>query len=180
MKHMKFHISHWLTLVTLLAASGSAWAQTRHYKIDSEETVNAFYEGVLNLPDRIAKAKSIMLDNELEPNEEGRDANFYNNPLVLDGKPLEYADFSLRSKGALAVVKGNPESPDATAIPFQVYLRRNGTIVCLGKSDPKREVTAVEISEVLKHAKNGDHLIIAPARKSDWKAKRIILVFDGC
>ena len=179
---MKFQTSNWQmwALFALVALPGVAWSQTKALKINAEHSVDAFYEDMLNLPDRVAKAKSVALDNEVEPIEEGKDADFRNNPLLLNGKPLEYADFSQFSKGTLTVVKGNPASIDAVKIPFHVFLRRNGKAVCLGHSDPKREVTAIEISEVLKHAKDGDHLLIVPARKSDWKAKRILLVFGGC
>lgn len=179
---MKFQISNWLILAlfALSAPTGKAWSQTKAFKIDADHSVDAFYEDMLNLPDRVAKAKSVTLDNELEPSEEGKDADFHKNPLLLNGKPLEYADFSPFSKGILTVVKGNPASPAAAAIPFRVYLRRNGEVVCRGLSDPKREVMSVEISEVMKQAKDGDHLIIVPASKSDWKAKRILLVFGGC
>lgn len=170
-------------LFILMLATGGICAQNSLYRIDNKwiENPDKIYEDMLNVTDRVAKAKAVTLDNELEQGEVGREANFFGNPLLLNGKPLEYADFSIFSKGILTVVEGDPESPVAKKIPFKIYLRRDGTIITQGKSDINREITEIEISKVLSLARNGDHLIIAPARKSDWKAKRIIkVIMDGC
>lgn len=181
---MKFQTSNlWsATLFALIMTAGNAYSQNSNDRIDNTWVTNAdkFYEDILNLPNRVEKAQAVMYDNEIEQSEEGRDGNFSSNPLLLNGKPLEYADFSGASKGMLTVVEGNPESPTTTKIPFMIYLRRDGAIIKQGKSDINREVFEIEISEVLALAKNGDHLIIAPARKKDCKAKRILRVVGGC
>lgn len=138
-----------------------------------------YFEAALNIFDRIERVRAVMVDNELEPEEEGRDANFFCNPLVLNGKSLDYADFGLQSKGALSLVEGCPETPEAKKVPFRIFLRRNGVPVSSEYSDTNREVFEIEISNMLSQAKPGDYLVIVPARKSDWKAKRIIWL-QGC
>jgi len=132
------------------------------------------------LPKSIEKAQAIMPSNKPEQNKDGQDANFYCNPLLLNGKPLNYANFSIESKGILTVVEGEPESPGAIKNPFLIYLRRDGVILGQGEAGP--EVYEIEIANILMFAQPGDHLIITPARKTDWKAKRIIKVIMkvGC
>ena len=85
----------------------------------------------------------------------------------------------------MAVVKGNPELPEAEKIPFLIYLQRDGELINAGASSSIRQVFSVEISDVLKVSEPGDHLIIEPARKTDRQAKRILQVVvviddDGC
>jgi len=39
----------------------------------------------------------------------------------------------------------------------------------------------IEISAILKAAKDGDELIVEPVNKEDWPAKRIVKIgWDGC
>ena len=109
-----------------------------------------------------------------DPNE----TNFYSNPLTLNGKPLDYGSFSIASKGLLAVVTGNPASSEATRIPFRVYLQRDGQQLIHGVANGDQPLYEVAIDQVLAIAKPGDHLIIEPVRKSDWRGKRIIKVVD--
>ncbi len=134
-----------------------------------------FFGGI---PMSIETAQAKMPGNELEPAEEGRDAKFYCNPLLLNGKTLNLSEFSIFSKGILSVAEGEPESPGAKKIPFLIYLRRDGVILGQGKNSP--EVTKIELSEILMFAQPNDQLIIEPVQKKDWKAKRVITLTDGC
>ena len=68
-------------------------------------------------------------DAEFERNEEGKNTSIYANPLLLNGQPLDYSSFSIKSKGVLTVMKGKPTSPEAVKIPFRLYLRRNGVFI---------------------------------------------------
>lgn len=107
---------------------------------------------------------------------EDPETSFYCNPLTIDGKPLNYATFSIASQGMLAVVMGNPESSEATKVPFRVYLQRgNQQINALAGSQPLYEV---DVARVLAIARVGDHLVVEPIYKSDWRGKRIIKVVD--
>ena len=106
--------------------------------------------------------------------------NFYCNPLVLDRMTFDYNAFTLESKGELKLIKGDPKNGSVVEIAFYLHLRRNGTFV----SHPCGEgvkFSKIEISAILKAAKNGDELIVEPVNKEDWPAKRIIKIGgDGC
>ncbi len=106
--------------------------------------------------------------------------NFYCNPLLLDGMALDYNAFTSESKGELKLIKGDQKSGKLTEIPFYLRLRRNGTVV----AHPCGEgviFSKIEISAILKAAKDGDELIVEPVNKEDWPAKRIIRIgWSGC
>ncbi|MBD2705217.1 hypothetical protein IC229_31640 [Spirosoma sp. BT702] len=99
---------------------------------------------------------------------------FAANPLLLNGKSLNYETFWLYSQGTLAVVSGNPESEEAVKIPFYVYLNREGFPVREGASNSRQIVYSVDVAKILASARPGDELIIEPARKTDSQARRII------
>ena len=116
----------------------------------------------------------IIQDNEYTTTgyEEG---NFYDKPLLLDGKPLDYSVFALDAKGELTVIKGAAKTGYTIKVPFYVYLIRNGNkVVIPGKEFPDPAQTSIEISEVLKRATPGDLLVIEPVMKEDGPAKRIL------
>lgn len=127
------------------------------------------------------RAKEVMQDNEYASTgyEEGI---FLYNPLMVNGKPLDYGEFNLASSGELTVIKGTAMPEQTTEIPFYVYLRRNGNEVLIpGKerSDPRQ--TKIEISEILRHAEPGDHLVIEAVNKEDGPVKRILKLLGlGC
>ncbi|MFN8346330.1 MAG: hypothetical protein U0X91_15110 [Spirosomataceae bacterium] len=99
---------------------------------------------------------------------------FYGNPLVLNGKPLDYMTFWKGSKGVLALVKGNPNSSTPLKVPFRIYLKHDGQVVNKGLSSDTRELYEVEIAHILALAQFGDQLVVEPVRRSDANAKRII------
>lgn len=123
------------------------------------------------------RAEEVMgnSDAEFERNEEGKNTSIYANPVLLNGQPLDYSKFSLKSTGLLTLMKGNPISAEAVKIPFRLYLRRNGMIV-YEKKMGSTNLAEVEISEILALSKSGDQLIINPTEKANFKAKRIINV----
>ena len=122
------------------------------------------------------KAQEVMEDNEFERGEIGESGNtYYCNPLLLNGKSLEYGTFTINSKGELAVVKGEPGSSRSIRIPFFVRLRRDGKILDdQGMDFSNRKLYNIEISKVLAFSKAGDQLIVEPFDKADWIAKRIL------
>jgi hypothetical protein len=199
----RFILKEWPLALALLFVASGVWAQDQvanEYKkakqnsksaVSTKKPVevtykntmqefrkmfNALYNEMWMDPEDYKSTLANRQDNELQPDKEGMDADFYYNPLLLNGKPLDYAKFSAGSKGTLTLVEGNPESPDARAIPFHIYLRRNGTILTMGASNPAAKVMSIDVQNVLNQAKVDDHLIIEPVRKRDWKAKRIIRV----
>jgi hypothetical protein len=128
------------------------------------------------------RALDVIRDNEYTTTgfENG---NFYRNPLLLDGRLLDYTRFSLESKGELTVIKGAAVTGNTVQVPFYVYLRRDGNKVVLpGNEKCSKGQDKIEISEILKHAKPGDELIIEPVNKEDGPAKRILKLLSagGC
>ena len=125
--------------------------------------------------------QQVIQDNEFVPHNIGQDANFYANPLLIDGKPLDYSQFSWGSTGELSVVKGNPESKESERIPFYVSIRRNGEII-VDKKMPflDKALYKVNLSDLQPFSRPDDVLIINPVRREDWKAKRILKLIGGC
>lgn len=127
------------------------------------------------------RANEIIQDNEytFTGYEQG---NFFSNPLMLNGVPLDYSQFGLGSKGNLTVAKGSPITGNVTLVPFRVYLRRNGTKVVL----PEKEKCdggqiQIDISEILKFAVPDDQLVIEAVKKEDGAVKRILKLRErGC
>ncbi len=132
------------------------------------------------LSDADKYAKEVRQNNELERNEVGQSTNFNSNPLMLNGKQLDYSQFSLNSKGLLTVVSGNPHKNEATPIAFYVSIRRNGKeIVDKKMLFAQKILTQIKLSDIFAFAKDGDLLIIKPVRLEDWKAKRILKLMGG-
>lgn len=127
------------------------------------------------------RAKEVMQDNEYEST--GHEAGvFFCNPLMLDGKPLDYGEFNLLSTGELTVNKGDSITGHITQVPFYVYLRRRGNKVVIPgmeMSDPGQ--CKIDIAEILRYAEPGDHLVIEAVRKEDGPVKRILKLLGlGC
>ena len=126
-------------------------------------------------------ARNILKNSELERESGCTVSNIYENPLTLNDKSLNLTKFGLMNKGILKVVKGEPETPAAKAIPFYVYIRRNGKIL----EDTKmpfydKKLTEIALSDIFPFCQNGDELIIKPANSEDWRAKRILKILTGC
>ena len=120
-------------------------------------------------------------DNEFEPHEAGKDANFYSNPLVLNGQVLDFNTFDLNSRGYLSVVKGNPDLISAEAIPFHISVRRNGKIVTDKRMKfLNKTLYKADLEEVFPSILPGDVMILNPVRNEDWKAKRVLRMGGGC
>jgi hypothetical protein len=117
-------------------------------------------------------------DNEFSYNGKPR-GDFFCNPLVLDGQPFQFRNFTLKSKGELRLIKGEPATGKAVDIPFFLHLRRNGILIPHLCGD-KIIFTKIEISMILKLALDGDELIIEPVNQEDWPAKRIVDIRGGC
>ena len=128
------------------------------------------------------RAKEVMQYNEYGST--GYEHGFFlSNPLMLNGKPLDYSVFGLSSKGELTANKSATINRQETQIPFYVFLRRNGNKVLIpGNERPDPKQIKIEISEILRYAKPGDQLIIEPVNKEDGPARRILKLLenDGC
>lgn len=135
---------------------------------------------IYKLSEKQLHAQAVRQDNELVQNSPSQSTSFYENPLQLNGQVLDYGNFDLMSRGFLAIVRGNPDSKDAEAVPFYVSIRRNGKIVENKKmSFLNKAVNKINLSEVLPFCKEGDVLIVNPSKAEDWQAKRILKLLGG-
>jgi hypothetical protein len=136
----------------------------------------------LVLPDFVKKTPpSVKQDSEFEPNYAVKPTEFYENPILVNGKKLNYDQFTMVSTGELKIVSGNPESPKAQTIPFYVFIRRDGQVL-QDQEMPffNKQLYRVDLKTVFKFCKDGDDLILKPARVEDWQGKRILRLIDGC
>ena len=72
---------------------------------------------------------------------------------LRDNKPINYATFSLISRGIVTIVPGKSETGCVGPIPFRVYLRRNGQVIQQGVSDTTRSVMRIEVASVNRSGK---------------------------
>ena len=172
MKHLKksatWPVGRYILLVLLTVIIGS-----RTFAQDCDLNF-------LTLRQNSARAKEVMQNNEYTSTgyEKG---NFYCNPLMLNGKPIDYDAFNMASKGELTVIKGAAITGLTTQVPFNAYLRRDGNKVLIqGDEKSSAGQTKMDITEILQHAKPGDQLVIEPVHKEDGHAKRILKLVDGC
>lgn len=86
------------------------------------------------------------------------------NLLVLNGKSFDFSKFRRTMQGPLELVDGLPDAPDSKSVPFTAWLVRGGQPLKNGFSNPDQSVLLLNVSELLKLAKPGDHLQILPAR----------------
>ncbi|MEA5459594.1 hypothetical protein VB796_11110 [Arcicella sp. LKC2W] len=98
------------------------------------------------------------------------------NPLLMDGKPVNYEQFSLSTKGIITMIAEDAMSNKTMSIPFRVYLRRDNKIVHLGGSASAEKLSEIEISKVLKFANLGDELIIEPIDKKFQTSGRVFFL----
>jgi hypothetical protein len=132
-------------------------------------------------PPRLTHAQEVMQDSELSRNDMGKDANFSANPLQINGKMLDYNTFDLSTRGMLTVVKGNPNSKEAQAVPFSISIRRKGKILTDKKmAFLNKTFYKIDLSDIFKFSEHGDILIVNPTRTEDWKAKRLLKLLGGC
>lgn len=107
---------------------------------------------------------------------------FLSNSLMLNGKPLDFGDFNLSSRGELTVTNAVTNPDEQASIPFYVYLKRNGTKVLVAgdeATDPAH--TKIDISEILQHAQPGDYLVIEAVNKEESAVNSILKVLPlGC
>lgn len=133
-------------------------------------------------PSLIPKTERLRLEvmqNNEYTNTGYEQGNFYNNPLMLNGKTLDY-NVNLESKGELTVIKGAAITGKTTKVPFYVYLRRNGNKISIYRSERcDINQTKIDISQILLYAKPGDQLVIEAIKKEDGAIKRILKVLQG-
>jgi hypothetical protein len=178
MKHLKKSLTLLMLLTSIL---GSRIFAQDFFNIASIHKFNNDMMLKAELAKKVKqeRAKEVMQDNEYASTgyEEGI---FLCNPLMLNGKPLDYGEFNLQSQGELTVTKGAAITGQTMQIPFYVYLRRNGNKVMIpGKERPDREQIKIEISAILRFAEFGDQLVIEAVNKEDGPVKRVLKLLGG-
>ncbi len=173
---MKEKIKVFLCYSILFLSTPTLSAQTEISIVDRMTKYNLFN----NLKPK-SMAEEVKQDSEFEPNIFGVRTDIPDNPLLINGKTLDYNNFMIGSKGELTVVKGKPETSKATPIAFYVQIRRDGVIL----EDSKmpflhKQLYKIDLSKIFPFCKDGDRLIIKPVKLENWKAKRILKLVDGC
>ncbi len=104
------------------------------------------------------------------------------NPLLVNGKQLNYRTFSLFSEGVLTLLDDSPNKEGSKPIAFYVSLRRDGKILENKKMlFTNKKLEKIDLEEIFAFARYGDLLIIKPVRPEHWRAKRILrLIGGGC
>jgi hypothetical protein len=129
-------------------------------------------------------SNTVLQDPEFSCSDKSSQNNFASNPLFLNGQAMDINKFSLESKGilSLVIVKDKSETRQATPIPFYVSIRRNGKILDAQEMPfLNKEIFEINLADIFAFGKQGDMLIIVPAKAEDWKAKRILKLFSrGC
>lgn len=105
--------------------------------------------------------------------------NFYANPLLVNGIPLNYETFSLYSRGSLALVEGDPGTSAYKPVQFRVMLRRAGILIRQWPASVTASITSVQLEELWPFARFGDELIVEPTGKltepqPNSRGKRVI------
>ncbi|GHN02439.1 hypothetical protein WSM22_39280 [Cytophagales bacterium WSM2-2] len=168
MKHLKKpHIL--VMLLTLIITSRTSAQQL------AQQLLN------FSLKAKQERANEVMQDNEYTYTGSERGIFFFN-PLLINGKPLDYSYFNLKSIGHLTVIKKAPLTGETLQVPFNVYLRRNGyKILIPGRERSDQKQIKIELSEILRYAQSGDQLVIEAVREEDGPIKRILkLPGNGC
>ena len=164
----------------LVCASNAHVTFAQDYSYFTQRYARLRGDFYLSASDKIAN--EVLQNNEFERNEGGQESVIPSNPLLLDGKKVDFSRFSLQSTGLLTVVKSIPVTGEVLPISFYVSLRRNGKLL----DDKKMRFTnkpldKIELAEIFAFAKEGDMLILTPVKKEDCMAKRILkLIFNGC
>jgi hypothetical protein len=166
MKHSK-KFSFLLMLITVITGS-------RLSAQDYFTSLNPFNQLQMS-----PRALDVKQDNEYTStgHEQGI---FYDNPLMINGKALDYNVFNNKLTGELTVIKGAAITGKTVQVPFYCYLRRDGNKVAIPGNDRSNTgYTKIDISEILKHAKPDDQLVIEAVNKVDGHVKRILKVVGG-
>jgi hypothetical protein len=129
-------------------------------------------------------SNSVLQNPEFSCSDNSSQTNFVSNPLYLNGQAMDVNKFSLESKGVLTlvIVKDKSETRESTPVPFYVSIRRNGKILDAQEMPfLNKEIFEINLADIFAFSKQGDMLIIVPAKAEDWKAKRILKLFNkGC
>jgi hypothetical protein len=86
----------------------------------------------------------------------------YANAVTMNGHPIHYDALPMYSRGVLAFVAGDPQSPKHKPMLFQVTLRRGGMAVQQWPDKRLKGVYSVQLDEIWPLVKLGDELVVEP------------------
>lgn len=98
----------------------------------------------------------------------------YDDPVTLNGQPVDYFTFSLHTRGFIGLRESNMVSEQRRPIPFRLYLQRKGAIVRQVGSSEAGNMHTVQLDAVMPFARYGDELVLIPVRPTDIRSKRVI------
>lgn len=98
------------------------------------------------------------------------------NILMLNGKVTDENTLSWETTGKLSLGTLHTEAGKPGRISFYAYVIRAGKIVDTDAFAHNNAVTEIEMSDILKSAKEGDQIIIDPAGENPAKNRRVIAV----
>ena len=101
-------------------------------------------------------------------------AVLYDDPVTLNGHPVDYFTFSLHTRGFIGLRESNMVSEHQRPIPFRLYLQRKGAIVRQIGSNESGNVHTVQLDAIMPFARYGDELVLMPVRATDIRSKRVI------
>jgi hypothetical protein len=101
-------------------------------------------------------------------------APLYDDPVTLNGHPVDYFTFSLHTRGVIGLREDNRVSEQQRPIPFRLYLRRKGAIIRQASSTEAGDTYAVQLDTIMPYARYGDELVLVPTRPADLRSKRTI------
>lgn len=91
--------------------------------------------------------------------------------LLLNGQKTSSDMFSWVTRGKLSV---GVDAGDA--IPFYIYLKREGKVINAESYAHNHAVREYEMAEILKMAKDGDQIIVDPVGQLNNSGRKIIVV----
>lgn len=101
-------------------------------------------------------------------------ATVYDDPVTLNGRPVDYFTFSLHTRGFIGLRESNMVSERQRPIPFRLYLQRKGAIVRQIGSSETGDAYVVPLDAIMPFARYGDELVLMPVRSADIASKRVI------
>ncbi len=102
-----------------------------------------------------------------------------NNPrtaLMLNGKVTDENALASANAGLLNLVTLQDEADEPERIPFYIRLIRVNKALNTSEFAHFNMITEIELSTILKYARDGDKIIIDPAEKNSTTTRKVITV----
>ncbi len=148
----------------------------RHVNLLSAEHRNLKYRYMHKLILKVALVFLVILPGASPKALTEKGGNGLNNRLMLNGKVTDETALSSAITGKLSMVSLHTGTGESRLVPFYAYLIREEKIVDADAFAHNNAVTEIEMSDILKSAKEGDRIIIDPAEEKTAEKRRVIMV----